>query len=77
MKTIIDVDDQQKIELNDLGGKVKLTIYYRTDNMDWVVQCGTLIEKNIAASVGASLIEQAGKDREMLKPKYQRNELEI
>jgi hypothetical protein len=74
MKTIIDIDERNRIELDDFGDKLNMAIYFRMDNLDWVIHGGALLTKEKAASFGICLIEKAGKDKEMLKVKFQRKE---
>jgi len=74
MKTIIDVDERNRIELDDLGGRVNMVMFFRMDNMDWVIHGGALLTKDKAASLGICLIERVGKEKEILKAKYQRKD---
>lgn len=74
MFTRIDIDDRHYIKLRDFGGKIDLTLYFQTDNLDWVVHGGAVLTKEVAAGLGVALIQDAGKDREMLKAKFQRGD---
>jgi hypothetical protein len=74
VKTIIDINERSRIELTNLGDKVNMIEFYRMDNMDWVVHGGALLTKDQAASLGICLIERSGKEKEILKAKYQRKD---
>lgn len=74
MKTIIDVDERNRIELSELGGKVSYTQFFRMDSGEWVIKGGLMLTPEKAATLGECLIQEAGKDKQMLKPRYQRKD---
>jgi hypothetical protein len=74
MKTIIDIDERNRIELEDFSGMVNVAIWHLMDNLQWVINGGLLLTKDQAATFGLSLIGRSGKDKQILKAKYQRKD---
>jgi len=74
MKTIFDIDERHRIEMDDFGGMVNFVMWFRMDNLQWVIQGGCLLTKDNAAGLGLSLIDRSGQDKQILKAKYQRKD---
>jgi len=71
---IVDVDERHKIEINDWNDDLRFTIRFRMDDGTWVIHGGCVLTRDSAASLGVCLIDRAGKDKEMLKAKFQRKD---